>query len=503
MHVKRLQKVGYAPTKLALRRMAFNLAEKMNIPNLKFNKDKRLAGIDWLKAFLARNKSLAVRKAQGVSNARAEGMNKEEVAAYFAILEATLTEHNLFNRPSNIYNVDESELQLNNTPNEVIAEKGSKAVQSRQSSERGETVTVVASCNAEGTFLPPYIIFKGVNKQQAWLDNLPPGASLEMRRESAYINEEIFLKSLKNHFIPRKSASPCLLLLDGHGSHVNSPEILETALQYDVHCLCLPSHTTHFLQLLNRSFFKPLKCYFKHAAIEWGVANPGKKFERRYFGLILQKAWAQAATVSTGSAGFRACGVHPFQPSAIPDYAYLTNLSPQQSSTSELPGTPEKNSAAGVPKMTPSNFLDTDSSTIPKRKQHAEVLTTPENIAARKEKRKNRADRELKGKRKTRAEPFVFRIPTKNTTTFEDQFAKSSGEEWEEDASSEEETITEENFFEPTENVKVGDYVLVEFMGKSKLYYVGNVVECEGDAIKVNFMKKKYRGQFFLSPRQR
>lgn len=78
---------------------------------------------------------------------------------------------------------------------------------------------------------------------------------------------------------------------------------------------------------------------------------------------------------STGSADFRACGMHPFQPSAIPDYAYLTNQPPQQSSTtSRLPGTPKKNSEAEVPKMTPSKILEadssvpTDSSSIPKRK---------------------------------------------------------------------------------------------------------------------------------------
>jgi hypothetical protein len=66
----------------------------------------------------------------------------------------------LFDKPGNIFNVDETGLQLNNKPGQVIAAKGSKNVSSLTSSEKGETISVVACCNGEGSFLPPYCIFK-------------------------------------------------------------------------------------------------------------------------------------------------------------------------------------------------------------------------------------------------------------------------------------------------------------------------------------------------------
>lgn len=56
-----------------------------------------------------------------------------------------------------------------------------------------ETVTVVSYCDAEGNSLPTNCIFKGVNKQQIWEDNMPPEAVIKMRKESAYINAELFI----------------------------------------------------------------------------------------------------------------------------------------------------------------------------------------------------------------------------------------------------------------------------------------------------------------------
>jgi len=152
-------------------------------------------------------------------------------------------------------------------------------------------------------------------------------------QESAYINEHLFIDWLKNHFTPRKSEGPCLLILDGHASHINSPDMLQMAAEKNIHILCLPSHTTHYLQPLDRAFFKPLKTYYRNACCEWANANPTKKIGRHHFGLLLSKAWSQAATMQTGISGFRATGIYPFCPTAIPEHAYLeTQISESSSS---------------------------------------------------------------------------------------------------------------------------------------------------------------------------
>ncbi|KAK9687122.1 hypothetical protein QE152_g36689 [Popillia japonica] len=107
-----------------VRRMAYDLAEQLNIGH-SFNRNKGLAGRDWLRSFLTRNPDLA-------------------------FLEDTISSNSLFNKPGNIFNMDETGCQLNNKPQQVVAAKGSKNVVSITSAEKGETISVVVCCNGEG-----------------------------------------------------------------------------------------------------------------------------------------------------------------------------------------------------------------------------------------------------------------------------------------------------------------------------------------------------------------
>lgn len=70
-------------------------------------------------------------------------MNRNDVESYFNLLETVLRDNELFTKLSNIFNVDETGLQLNNRPGAVLANKGSKTVATITSTEKGETVTVI------------------------------------------------------------------------------------------------------------------------------------------------------------------------------------------------------------------------------------------------------------------------------------------------------------------------------------------------------------------------
>lgn len=70
-----------------------------------------------------------------------------------------------------------------------------------------------------------------------------------MSQKSAYVNTEIFRSS--------KNVWKKLLVLDGHISHTQSMVMLEFGEEHDIIIiLCLPSHITHYLQALDRAFFK-------------------------------------------------------------------------------------------------------------------------------------------------------------------------------------------------------------------------------------------------------
>jgi hypothetical protein len=76
--------------------------------------------------------------------------------------------------------------------------------------ERGKNATVMACCNAEGQFLPPVLILKGVNKKQALGDGLPHESEVYMNPKSSYINSVPFLKWFLEQFFDKfvKEMSP-------------------------------------------------------------------------------------------------------------------------------------------------------------------------------------------------------------------------------------------------------------------------------------------------------
>lgn len=423
-HIQRLSASGFAPDRRTVRQLAYKFAEKLNLQH-KFSKENEMAGKAWLQSFLDRNSELSIRQAEGLSLARAHGMNREDVNHFFTLLEQTMTEHNLFDKPSHIFNMDETGVQLINKPGKVITSKGSKDVHVLTAKEKGENVTVIACCSADGKFTPPTLILKGVNRKPEFGDGLPAGSKVYMNRKSSFINSELFLRWVREIFIPHKPFGKCLLILDGHTSHSTDIDMLHVVDENDIILLCLPSHCTQALQPLDRSFFKPFKTYFNQEAQVWIKHNANRNITRYQAGQLIGKAWLRAASVATGVNGFKATGIYPLDPNAVPDHFYsmqdisepvrnnsnvpkiisvppevsdiniqnedtvIVAVAPEDSAEHHLDQEPGTHSVA-IEEFTPTKLLH-DVSPIPKLpvsfnkriKQGATVLTSTENIRKR------------------------------------------------------------------------------------------------------------------------
>ena len=73
---------------------------------------------------------------------------------------------------------------------------------------------------------------------------------------------------------------PHLLVLDQQFSHLYNSEFLELMKNNNVHVLALPSHTSHWLQPLDRGVFKSFKNTWK----EMFTRNTaGRKLEKDFF----------------------------------------------------------------------------------------------------------------------------------------------------------------------------------------------------------------------------
>lgn len=109
----------------------------------------------------------------------------------------------------------------------------------------------------------------GTYNRPQFAEGLPPGSKVLMNTKSTYINTDLLMKWFKEIFLPFKSTGKALLILDGHSSYSNNIRILEVA--NDEILLCVPSHTTHAMQPVERAFFRLLKVYFAQEAKSWMV----------------------------------------------------------------------------------------------------------------------------------------------------------------------------------------------------------------------------------------
>lgn len=141
-----------------------------------------------------------------------------------------------------------------------------------------------------------------------------------------------FLKHFHNHVKSTKE-KPCLLLLDNHSSHL-SIEGLNFAKDNGIIMLSFPPHCTHRLQPLDRSVYGPLKKYVNSAMDQWMINHPGQHMTIYEIPGIISQAFPLATTPSNIPAGFKACGIcpfnrdifqeHDFMPSSVTDRPLIT-----------------------------------------------------------------------------------------------------------------------------------------------------------------------------------
>lgn len=106
-YINKMENALYGLNQKDLRRIAFDYCIKLNIQN-PFNKEKKLAGMDWAMDFMKRNQ-LVFRKPETVSQQRYLGMTKTAIKSYFETLRKLIEENNF--GPNDIYNVDETGVQ--------------------------------------------------------------------------------------------------------------------------------------------------------------------------------------------------------------------------------------------------------------------------------------------------------------------------------------------------------------------------------------------------------
>ncbi|KAF2905697.1 hypothetical protein ILUMI_00481 [Ignelater luminosus] len=121
-HILFLEERLFGLTLHNLRRLAFELAERNNLPN-NFNKTTQMAGKDWLYGFLSRHRNISLRDPEKTSIAQAKGFNCTAVSKFYDLLNSIYEKHNLSSY--DIYNIDKTRvLTVANKQSQVLALRG-------------------------------------------------------------------------------------------------------------------------------------------------------------------------------------------------------------------------------------------------------------------------------------------------------------------------------------------------------------------------------------------
>jgi hypothetical protein len=323
-HALQLEANFFGLTATDLRKLAYQLAEKYNLPH-RFNKEKEIAGKKWYYKFMKDNPCLSLRIPEATSMSRATAFNKERLNEFFDKYESILDKYKF--TANQIYNVDETGLSTVHKPSKIIAQKGKHQIGAITSGERGVTTTCVCCMNAAGEFVPPMLIFKRVRMNDCLKKGAPPGTVFGCSK-NGWITSELFVQWLK-HFIKhnkleKNKDNQLLLLLDGHTTHTKNIEAIDLACEYGIIMLSFPAHTTHRLQPLDRSFFKSLKFNYNEASSVWLRTNLGNTIKQSTISEILGIAYSKSVRMDIAMNGFKSTGIWPCNRHEFQDEDFCT-----------------------------------------------------------------------------------------------------------------------------------------------------------------------------------
>lgn len=298
--------VGYARTKKEIIALVQQVVDAKKI--------NRVVTEGWWASFNRRYGNLTLRTAEKLSYVRAVASNPDILDHYYSLLQKTLLDNDLMEKPTNIFNLDETGMPLDPDPPKVIANRGAKHPTTVSSGEKSQ-ITVLARCNAAGYVLPPMVVFDRKSLKKKMATGVP--GTLYGLSQKGWMDAELFDTWFTHHFLVHAPPSrPLLLLMDGHSSHFN-PSTISKAAEESVIIFCLPPHTTHLTQPLDKGCFGPLKMCWREECKKYLSDNPGRVITRFQFSELFGRAWMRGMSMKNVIAGFHTTGIFPFNRHAL------------------------------------------------------------------------------------------------------------------------------------------------------------------------------------------
>ncbi|XP_039301313.1 uncharacterized protein LOC120356457 [Nilaparvata lugens] len=161
-------------------------------------------GKDWYYGFLHCHPSLSVKKPELLQSSRKNAWKRDIFYNFYSELNKVINDCGLNEeKAAFVFNCNESGFNMDPSHIKAIGEKGSPSVRVSGGSGR-ESTTVLATVSADGNYLPPFIVSKGLAVQPRWIptEDSYPG-TLYAASSNGWMEEEHyhqwFIASLSPH----------------------------------------------------------------------------------------------------------------------------------------------------------------------------------------------------------------------------------------------------------------------------------------------------------------
>ncbi|XP_057316504.1 uncharacterized protein LOC130657532 [Hydractinia symbiolongicarpus] len=272
-------------------------------------------GKTWWNEFHKRHLiDVAIRKPDLLDRGRVRMANPVVINRHFLTLGNLLKSENLMDKPGTIFNVDESGMNLELRKGKVVIDRSQKHAYSQGKGSR-EHVTVNCCVSPGGLMVPPFIIYEKSFPSGNYSANGPTDA-LYGKSDNGYMDEDLFFKWFTRLFVPKtKHVGKRILIIDGHGSHINL-NLIDAARENQVILYCLPPHTAHVLQPLDVGLYGPLKTYFSRITDKIQIARLGitrnGQISKTEFSAVFKLEYEETFSYARILSSFRSCGIYPF-----------------------------------------------------------------------------------------------------------------------------------------------------------------------------------------------
>ena len=274
--------------------------------------------------------------------------------------------------------------------------------------------SVLFCISANGDLCPPFVVYKSKYLYQSWTEGGPRGTSYGVTK-SGWMEDTVFEDWFVKHYVKWAAdfRKPCILFLDGHGSHLTY-KVVESALANQIVMICLPPHTSHALQPCDVALFRPFKVCWKDVLKSWFRETRLQNVDKAVFPTLLCKLWVKIKP-SNAVAGFAGSVLYPLDRSRVQPRIVLSQVHPQQNN---VPDTPRKIlREAIILAITPSPSEETKAAMVNSKKKRkrvqakaGEVLTAEDVIKRLKEEESAREEKKKKKETKNKAGQSNFQI---------------------------------------------------------------------------------------------